>query len=228
MNLSGLLLPALLFITIGFIIGVLIGAFLLGRSTDKEETPDPTARLEEGRAASQESAGLPPARFEQVARLYREKSSGKLVTELDGKVYLTPESVPPEPLARLRTSAESWALWLGLQPFVPPPAAPAVRYEPASPPAFLQPDPAVVAAVADKPRGSSIVEQIDEILQEMLPNTPLAGQTIRLRQEPSLGVVVWVGTERYVGVESVPDPQVQDIVKAAVKKWEDSSERGLF
>ncbi len=154
-------------------------------------------------------------------RLYREKSTGKLVTEIDRKIYLSRETMPVEQLRMLREAAETWINWLGIEKEAVPP-------QPLSspPPSVPLPDPSVLAASilpVDKPRATSIVGQIDEILQEMLVNSPFAGRTIRLTQEANLGVVVWVDHQRFNGIDAVPDAEIQTIIRAAVKKWEDTS-----
>lgn len=69
----------------------------------------------------------------------------------------------------------------------------------------------------------SIVQQVDDILQERLRNTPLNERGIRLTQDLRDGVVIWVGLERYVGLESVPYPEVTEAVRGAVKEWEETT-----
>jgi hypothetical protein len=223
MDLPGnFLLPAILFVTIGFIVGALVATLFQDRSQDREEAKEQPAQNQP--ASAEPYTGLPPERFDPLARLYREKSTGKLVTEVERKIYLTPESVPADHLRKLRAAAESWNMWLGVHPVQPPMP---VSSEPLVTVAPFTPEPAVIAAVAEKPRGSTMVEQIDGLIQEMLPGTPLAGRAIRLKQEPSLGVVVWVDAHKFIGVDAVPDPEVQALVRAAVKKWEATGDLSL-
>ena len=72
----------------------------------------------------------------------------------------------------------------------------------------------------------SIVEQINDILQEKLKDHSALSKGIRLAEDPRQGVIVWVGLEHFVGVDSVPDPEVKAIVKAAVKEWERRTQPG--
>jgi len=72
-------------------------------------------------------------------------------------------------------------------------------------------------------RQLSIVEQVDEVLQELLESNPLKGKNIRLTEMPNKGVTVWVGNEYYDGINAVPDEDVKRIIRQAVKKWEESS-----
>ncbi|PKO04544.1 MAG: hypothetical protein CVU41_16575 [Chloroflexi bacterium HGW-Chloroflexi-3] len=69
----------------------------------------------------------------------------------------------------------------------------------------------------------SIVEQVDEVLQELLESSSLKGRNIRLTELPNKGVTVWVGNEYYDGINAVPDEDVKRIIRQAVKKWEESS-----
>lgn len=79
----------------------------------------------------------------------------------------------------------------------------------------LQPD-----LRALEPPPLSITAQIDEILQEMLKNSPLASRLIRLIELPSKGVAVMVGLDRYEGVEAVPDEDIRQMIRLAVAEWE--------
>jgi len=72
-------------------------------------------------------------------------------------------------------------------------------------------------------RQLSIVEQVDEVLQELLESSPLKGKNIRLTEMPNKGVTVWVGNEYYDGINAVPDEDVKRIIRQAVKKWEEST-----
>ncbi len=67
---------------------------------------------------------------------------------------------------------------------------------------------------------TSLVAQIDAILQVRLAGTPLAGTGIRLAESLDGGVIVFVGRQQYAGVADVPDPQVQAAIKAAIAEWE--------
>jgi len=72
-------------------------------------------------------------------------------------------------------------------------------------------------------RQMSIVEQVDEILQDLLLSSPLAEKNIRLTEMANKGVIVWVGNEKFEGINVVPDEEVKKIIRQAVKKWEDTA-----
>jgi hypothetical protein len=72
-------------------------------------------------------------------------------------------------------------------------------------------------------RQKSIVEQVDEVLQDLLESSPLPGKNIRLMEMPDKGVIIWVENENFEGIDSVPDEEVKQMIKQAVKKWEKST-----
>ena len=77
--------------------------------------------------------------------------------------------------------------------------------------------------VIENTRPPSIVTMIDDFLQTRLAASPLANREIHL-EEGSLGeVIVFVGKTRYAGVDDVPDPEIQTMIKAAIKDWEKST-----
>src|SRR5271157_5715567 len=67
---------------------------------------------------------------------------------------------------------------------------------------------------------TTMVGQIDAILQEHLASSTLANRGVRLFESPEGGVVVMVGLSKYSGVSEVPDPQVQSMIRAAIAEWE--------
>jgi hypothetical protein len=67
---------------------------------------------------------------------------------------------------------------------------------------------------------TSMVGQIDAILQTHLAETPLASRGVRLAESPDGGVIVWDGVKKYSGVSEVTDPQVQAMIRAAIAEWE--------
>ncbi|GAB4484920.1 MAG: hypothetical protein Fur0016_16140 [Anaerolineales bacterium] len=77
--------------------------------------------------------------------------------------------------------------------------------------------------VIENTRPPSIVTMIDDFLQKRLAASPLASREIHL-EEGSLGeVIVFVGKTRYASVDDVPDPEIQTMIRAAIKDWEKSA-----
>jgi hypothetical protein len=71
-----------------------------------------------------------------------------------------------------------------------------------------------------QPPPKSIAGQIDDVLQEMLENSPLASRAIRLLELPNKGMVVMIGLDQYEGVDAVPDEEIKQAIRAAVTEWE--------
>ena len=69
-------------------------------------------------------------------------------------------------------------------------------------------------------KGTSIVQMIDEVLQAKLLGTALMERAIRLEENPSGGVIVCVGTQKYPDIDSVPEPEIRNIIKASIAAWE--------
>ncbi len=113
--------------------------------------------------------------------------------------------------------AQEWLIG-GIQPMPVPPAkikedAPAAVVAPLAP--LKNPE--------KHQRQKSIVEQVDEILQDLLESNPIQGKNIRLMEMPDKGVIVWVENENFDGIDAVPDEEVKQMIKQAVKQWEKSS-----
>ncbi len=243
------LLPALLFLTLGFIVGALVAVFVVDRDREKQ----PRERKSKEKPEVQPTAPPVDPRLDPLARLYRDRTTGKLLVEIDSKIVTSANELTPEQRKRMDQTSESLDNWLFVSTPLPPvtPAAKSEVQTPAPTPAFqtkpitaatLTPPPPVSTTPkvepvkpvislntqpVEKPRTTNIVEQIDEVLQEMLASTPYAEHRIRISQEPSLGVVVWIGAQHYPGIDNVPDPEIQAIIRAAVKEWEKRSDPTL-
>ncbi|MBN1886643.1 MAG: hypothetical protein JW850_01580 [Thermoflexales bacterium] len=77
------------------------------------------------------------------------------------------------------------------------------------------------AAEPPPPPILGIAEQIDQVLQRLLenrPDVPAGGIHIGAADDGSLRIEV--AGRVYPGVDSVPDPGVRELLKAAVKEWE--------
>jgi len=69
----------------------------------------------------------------------------------------------------------------------------------------------------------SMVEQINAILQEKIAQKSMGERGIRLEEDPVHGVVVWLGIQKYPGLDSLPDPQIKELIRSAVAEWEQRS-----
>lgn len=95
-------------------------------------------------------------------------------------------------------------------------------------PKYVEPIPAVVSInpplPANKQKPLSIVDQINEVIKKLAENGPHQTQNVHLEEDGQQGVKVWVGLEQFAGVDEVPYPDVKQLIKAAVAKWEEETE----
>ncbi len=84
----------------------------------------------------------------------------------------------------------------------------------------LKPLIAFDSKAAIEQNSTSLVSMIDEILQKKLETSPLQGRGIKLLNAPNGEVIVAVGSQNYNGVDSVPDPEIRDLIKSAIHDWE--------
>lgn len=75
---------------------------------------------------------------------------------------------------------------------------------------------------APVPAATSIVLQIEDILQDMIAGTEMAERGIHLMEDPMRGVIVQVGLDNFEGIDAVPDPQIKGVIQSAVQEWEKS------
>lgn len=78
-----------------------------------------------------------------------------------------------------------------------------------------------------EPAPTSIVGQINLILQERIVNTPLATKGVSLMESLTGGVNVYVGIQRYEAIDDVPDEEVKAAIRAAIAEWENRYTPGL-
>ena len=112
----------------------------------------------------------------------------------------------------------------------PKPVAPTPTNAP-TPQTPLQPIAQTPAIIAKEDRPSapatSIVGQIDSVLQERLTGTSLQERGVFLAQSPDGGVMVYVGLTKYMSVDDVPDAEIKAAIRAAITEWEDKYTPGL-
>jgi hypothetical protein len=70
------------------------------------------------------------------------------------------------------------------------------------------------------PSNESIVSQINTVLQNRLASSPLANHGIRLQESPTGSVHVYIGLNKFDGIDAIPDPQIQAFIRQAVAEWE--------
>ena len=73
--------------------------------------------------------------------------------------------------------------------------------------------------IKNEPEPKTIVQQINDILQEKVARSALAETGVKLQETPK-GVLVWVGKNSFQGIDSVPSGEAKDLIRASVKEWE--------
>lgn len=223
------------FTIFAFLIGAAAGWWLGGRSTPKRrEQP-----VEKPPAAEPQNDKI------EILRFVREREKGALLMEMRGKIYRQAQELTDVERKNLARFGYDWLKWLGAPAASAQSVAsdggesPQSKPDAATPPASNEPQPTRPEEISVQPmktrpaapaiptedavRPSSIVAQIDEILQEILPLSPLASKNIKLTEDPDQGVVVWVDNQYYSGVDSVPDPEVRALLRKAAQEWEKRS-----
>lgn len=206
-SIAGWVVAVLVFYTIGF---------YEGRSTGYKKRQ----REEEQQAAKTQPT--PIAVKESPEKLKPKTDRENLTRELDDARALTPEY--DQRLAKAATPPVS-------QPprSLPLPASPNPASAPL-PPIAIKPAAKTAELIAENkpaPPPTSIVGQINLVLQEKLAESPLASRGISMSQSAEGGVIVSIGTSQYFGVDEVPDAEVKALIRAAIADWEKKYTPGL-
>jgi type IV secretory pathway VirB10-like protein len=141
----------------------------------------------------------PETRSFDVATLLRDEVTGKLMVRVGDRLYRSPDELRDSTdWTRFKFAVSDLVNWV--------PEAESERHE---------------AEFEESPAGpKSMVEQINEILQE---NLELAGKDqagIRLIEAADGSVRVLIGVQSY-NLDDVPDPEVARFIREAVSAWED-------
>jgi len=242
---ANLVIFASLWVVVGIILGAFITYFWYRSRTEKVVQPAQDATLEqitpqpvvEVKEEDMYHSGL---------RLFYRKD-GSLATQLDGQSVVSAAELSLSQRRQFENLLQAGKTWL--EPTRPEASTP-VKSLAAAPAPHLQaaasekgrfgPAPRTLPTAEDaksdrgqqppagpaKPQApTSIVLQIDDILQTMLEKSPLASRAIRLREDPNSGVIVWVDERPYTGIDSVIDPDVIAVIRAAVVEWERRTEQ---
>lgn len=166
--------------------------------------------------------------------------SGRLTLDLDG-VRVDTSAMTTDQRKRLIEMLNVMRPWLEGKPAStpPPPPAPApvadTRQGTSTPiaappprPVTLPPAPAAKnKQIEPDPAPTSIVAQINLILQAHIAGTPLASRGVVLLEAPTGGVSVYIGMDKFEGVDAVPDDEAKSAIRAAIAEWEKKYTPGL-
>ena len=163
-------------------------------------------------------ASIPAAPVQQISPAASESTrmaSAATPVKTDPMPVPAPQPPPPAPSVTPTPVPPAPASTVGVQPTVPPvPYAAAVAA------------PKAAAETAKKP-AVSMVEQIDEILQEIIQRSENPNRRIKLVEERNQGVIVWVDQEHFSGIDAVTNDSARELIRAAAKEWERRAESHL-
>jgi hypothetical protein len=224
----------------GIVIGAMFGRMkkaspdappeeLTEESTDEPpETPvDKKQEIDEAPVATPKS--LARVGETEILRAWRDEAD-KIWVEMDEQRLETIDELTTEQKKRLLKLVLDLRPWLETIPTptpqvqdVPPPVAPIQRPSLFTPRATKVENKGVVAVEKPVVNLKSIVEQIDDVLQEKLIGTAFADLKIRLLEGPGGEVMVQIGSMKHTGVDAIPNPEIQTLIREAVTEWEKRS-----
>ena len=246
--------PYLLGGFIGIIVGWVIGFFDSNLRTSKkikqaEESAKIAIKEAEDKIAQAQArlASAPAQTAADDPGLLRIKNeNGMLTLDLDG-ARVNPSALYPEQRKRLIEMLNLMRPWLEGRPAAPAPAIAPVPASPAPPPVMPPPAPATIppasapaptsapapsapASKKEEPAEAApttMVGQINMLLQARIANTKFASQGVSMIESVSGGVNVYVGLNRYEGIDEIPDEEVKALIRAAIAEWEKKYTPGL-
>ncbi len=204
-----------------------------------EQAKAEQAKAEQAKAEQAKQEKIPENNEQTALRVLFDPSM-KCFVEVDGQ-RVPSDGLTPEQRQRLVQVIVQIRPWIDGKASAP--AAPSPAPSPLPPPAPIRtatPQPAAsisqTAPRIDPIRGFrsllenevkkkepvhllSIVAMIDEILQRKLESSPLASKKIKLEEGTMGEVLVHVGANRYSGIDSVPDPEIQALIKDAIAEF---------
>jgi hypothetical protein len=236
-------LPFILVIGIG---GLLIGILLAGlvySLREEAKSADLPAFSQAGSHETPLAPGGLPERVE-LARLLSQAPPPHFLVEMDGRIYREPQDLDEDQLRRLIIAWQELSDWINpghlkeqagadhsQQDQIPQGSStlPEELQTNLTRPLAMDPVTALLDLAkpehheAGPPHLKSLAEQVDEILQEQLAGSDDDQPLIRLLDSPTGGLLVQVGTDQYEGITTVPDEGIQNIIRNAVKEWENRS-----
>jgi len=243
LNLSTILIP-LLALLVGWAIGFFDSNMRTSRKIKQAEDSAQAAIKE----AQVQLASIPkkPAVADASDLMRIKDEEGTLILDLDGTRVNT-SSITADQRKRLIEMLNAMRPWLEGKPAsapapvkpAPPPSVPA-QNKPAPTSGIIPPPQPMAQPQAPSPKPpatpkkeeveaapTSIVGQINMILQERIVNTPLASRGVSLMESITGGVNVFVGVQRYDGIDDVPNDEIKAAIRAAIVEWENKYTPGL-
>lgn len=230
----------------GFLIGFLVRA-LTRRDNNKTKKADAELAMELLQQEAPKQKSAPQINWMEIATLWRDRKDGKFIFQIEDQYYKRGTDLKPkerEALLKIVMDFHRWlepSLDLAPKPVNtnPLPASTVVESVPVSnyqngdgngstPQKRGSYNPVSMftnALNADVPsvtkKVTSMVAQVDEILQEKIIAANMQKWAIRLTEFPNRGMVVLVGLEQYDSIDEVPYERVRIIIRESVAEWEE-------
>ena len=215
-----------IFLILAVIIGLLIGLLVASLFSSRES-----------HTATPETPPVPPDMekegFSKGVSLWYSPAGPKVVMEQDGAFYRNFIELTAEQKSRVHKLLGLWSDWTE--------SVSAAKYEPVvmtrqtdttvdnvelepilnwSVAAAIKEEKAAIASPSGIERPKTIAGQISLIIEDMLEGNPLKEKGIKLIENNHQGVDVWIGTEKFEGIDAIPYPEVQQLIREAVAQWE--------
>lgn len=185
----------------------------------------------------------PPVTLDDPGLMRIKNENGLLTLDLDG-VRVNSSALTIDQRKRLVEMLNAMRPWLEGKsastpaPMTPPqpkpvPVATPIASSPPQPVAQAHPPASKPSASTPKkdeePKAAptSIVGQINAILQARIVNTPLATRGVSLMESITGGVNVYIGLQRYEAIDDVPDEEIKTEIRTAIAEWENKYTPGL-
>jgi hypothetical protein len=208
---------------IGLLVGLLVASLFSSRESKSDETNQPPQDLvKDG--------------FAQAASLMYSPSGKKIVTHIDGGYYRDYSVLTVDQKTRVNKLLALWTAWAGRTPEVEestsvdaingatdetadlPPIEPVLDWSVAEALKSEKEEDLAVIPMEDKPK--TIAGQISLIIERMMVDSPIKEKGIKLIENSRQGVDVWIGLEKFDGIDAIPYPDVQQLIRDAVAQWE--------
>ncbi|NOR90444.1 MAG: hypothetical protein GQ524_09330 [Anaerolineales bacterium] len=135
-----------------------------------------------------------------IATLLRDDVTGQLIVKVGDTEYHNPDDLrASNDWTRVEFAASDLQTWI-------------IKEAPSQPRVELEPEP-----VAPKP--TSMIEQINVILQEKIESSGRSHMGVRLLESPSGAARVLIGVQSY-DLADVPDEDIRQLIQEAVADWE--------
>ncbi len=208
---------------IGLLVGLLVASLFSSRESKSDEpNPPPQDLVKDG--------------FVQAASLLYSPSGKKIVTQIDGGYYRDYSVLTVDQKTRVNKLLALWTAWAGRTPEVDestsidaingtisetadlPPIEPVLDWSVEKALKSEKAEDSAVLPIQDKPK--TIAGQISLIIERMLVDSPIKEKGIKLIENSRHGVDVWIGLEKFDGIDAIPYPEVQQLIREAVAQWE--------